>query len=653
MKIKIVLLLAFIGLAFSNILAQQNFCSALKSRNILLLPEANPESVQEVLMNKYDLKFYHLNLNIERTSTYISGWVRTLALITKPLDTFAFELQTSMILDSVFSGTIKLLMTHSGDFGFAKLPVTVVAGAMIDMKIYYHGTPPTSGGSAFGAGFINATDAGSGSQITYSLSQPYSAPEWWPCKQSLKDKIDSSYVYVTTDSTNKVGSNGKLKNTVIVGNKKRYEWRQIFPIDCYLISVAVGKYYDYSFYAFPVNTVPILIQNYIYDNPTTISAMKPQFDKTKSIIELYCKLFGPYAFAGEKYGHSMAPLGGGMEHQTMTTIGVVNYEIIAHELGHQWFGDEVTCATWSDIWVNEGFATYTAFLALQYLDTSKSAAYMENSHNSVLSQPDGSIWFTDTLNVGRIFSNRLTYQKGSSIIHMIRFELNNDTLFFNILKEYIRRFKGSTASALDFKKVVEDLSGKNFTPFFNQWFFGEGYPIFNVFWNQMGNRVSIINAQSTSKPSSVSLFLTPLEYKIKTTKGDTTIKIYFKNNVQGTVLNVKDSVLSVEVDPSNWLLCKSSSVKDPNQLPLGVNEFSGNRFKNLVYPNPAHDYIELSNKMISDQLSYSIFDAIGRKVLFGFASDITTTIDIRKLPPGLYFVRLGDSNTEALKFIKN
>jgi hypothetical protein len=632
--------------------SQQDYCSAQKSKFTNLFTQTNAGSIEESLMNKYDVKFYHLNLNVERTSTFVSGWVRSLVLFNTATDTFAFELNTTMIIDSVIEGNKNLSVTHIGNIGYAKSVNPFPSGGLADIVVYYHGTPPASGSSAIGNGFTSTTDASSGFRITYSLSQPYSAQEWWPCKQSLKDKIDSSYVFVTTDSSNRVGSNGLLKNIVPLGNKKRYEWKQYHPIDCYLISVAVGKYADYSFYANPLNTQPILIQNYIYDNPATLTTIKPIFDKTKGIIELYCKLFGPYAFADEKYGHCMAPLGGGMEHQTMTTIGAYNFSVVAHELGHQWFGDAVTCATWSDIWVNEGFATYTAYLAMQYLDTVNSISYMTSSHNTVTSAPDGSVWFTDTANVGRIFSNRLTYQKGSSIIHMIRYELNDDTLFFNILKEYIKRFKGSTASALDFKKVVEDISGKDFTVFFNQWFYGEGFPTYNVFWNQLGNRLNIITAQSTSLPTSIGFFTEPVQYKIKTDKGDTIIKINMKKSVEGIVFNIQGTVLSIEVDPSNWLLCKSFVVKDPNQLPLGMDGSFDRQLNAIIYPNPATNNITIQMNELPEDLNYTILDSSGRHVHNGKLKDKISQLDISSLAKGFYYVRIGETNPQVFKLVK-
>jgi hypothetical protein len=648
-KILVFQLLILISLISS---AQQNPCSSLKSARALYAQLNKTDgTIQGNMMDKYDVKFHHLNLNVERTSTFISGWVRTVVQTLASIDTFAFELHNALSLDSVMWGTLKLPTTHIGNFCFTRLPVSVPPGQILDVKIYYHGTPPTPGSGALGAGFSSATDNTTGIRVTWSLSEPYSAAEWWPCKQSLKDKIDSIYVFVTTDSSNRVGSNGVLKNVVINGNKKRFEWKHFTPIDNYLVSLTVSQYYDYSFYAYPVNTPPVLIQNYILNTPSSIANMKPVFDNTKQFIELFSRLFGPYPFAGDKYGHCMAPIGGGMEHQTMTTIGAYSYNVVSHELGHQWFGDAVTCATWSDIWLNEGFATYAAFLALQYLDTTKSNAYMTGSHSNVISQPDGSVWVADTTNVGRIFSSRLTYDKGSSVIHMLRFELNDDTLFFNILKEYIRRYKGATASTMDFKKVVEDLSGKDFTTFFNQWFSGEGYPLFNVFWNQVGTRLRIFNTQGTSWPNSVSLFQTPIEYKIQSTKGDTIIRLMLLKNMEDTVITINDPVVSILVDPNNWLLCRSSSVHEPTMKLVGVPEkmIAMQAPSIKVFPSPAHHSIDIYSERFSKHLNYCIIDALGRTVMNGELVSQITVLDISALEPGFYNVQV---EARSVKFIK-
>ena len=398
----------------------------------------HPKSVltQTPLLSNYDVKFYKLDIAVERTSIYISGNVTINAeVVSTALDTFAFDLIDILNVDSVLINGVSCTFTRSNNEVFVKINTPINHGSLFSAKIYYWGTPPSGG---FFSGISNATSQSWGNQITWTLSEAFNANQWFPCKQLLQDKADSSYVFVTTSNTNKVGSNGVLENTVsLPNNKVRYEWKSRHPINYYLISIAVGKYVDYSIYAHPAGlNDSILIQNYIYDNPATLQYFKTQIDLTADFIELYSNLFGLYPFWDEKYGHCMAPLGGGMEHQTMTTLGMFNFTLTSHELSHQWFGDNVTCATWSDIWVNEGFASYCEYLALEYLDSGQEVPWLADVHNNVLSELDGSVYIPvlQATDENRIFDSRLSYEKGAAIIHMLRFELQNDTTFFNIMR---------------------------------------------------------------------------------------------------------------------------------------------------------------------------------------------------------------------------
>ncbi len=596
------------------------------------------------LENKYDLKFYHLDINIERTNKSVSGNVRTLATVkTATLDTFGFELHTNHIIDSVILNGIKRPATRSGNDVTAVFASTLTQGALIDAKIYYHGTAPTSGGGAIGDGYNNGTSTLWGNRATWSLSEPYVAHEWFPVKQQLQDKIDSSWVFATTDSVNKVGSNGMLTNVVVVGNKKRYEWKNNKPIDYYLISVAVAKYVDYTIYAHPANADSIMIQNFVYDNPACLTNFKADIDSSRQLIELESALFGLYPWASQKYGHCMAPMSGGMEHQTMTTLGTFNFSLIAHEMGHQWWGDHVTCRSWHDIFLNEGFASYTEYLAYQYLEPSQAAPEMLSVHSNVMSQPTGSVWNPDTANVSRIFSTRLTYNKGSAVIHSLRFVINDDSLFFRGLRNYQNTFKYSTASTEDFKNSMANYTGINFNQFFTQWIYGEGYPTFNVTWNQNSGQLVLKSIQTVSTASVTPLFITPLEYKVQRTQGDTIIRVMHQQGTEQYVIPMPGTITGIVVDPNNWILNKViGPTQDPNLI--GIAAYSNNTDVK-VYPNPANNKLTVSGQ---GDLLFSLYDISG-KLVMSKAVKQQETLDVSSFAEGMYFYRVSTDKQQVLR----
>ncbi len=631
----------------------QHVCSTSK------IASANYSSVVATahtnLENKYDVKFHHLNLNVERTSKAVSGNVRTIATVSATsLDSFAFELHSALIIDSMRINGVARIAVRNGNEVRVKLVSTLNLGATIDATIYYHGTPPTVNGAAIGDGFNNRTSPSWGNQITWSLSQPYSAYEWWPCKQQLQDKIDSTYTFITTDSTNKAGSNGILTNVVTIGNKKRYEWKNIEPMNYYLVSVAVGKYVDYRFYAHPVGAPDsVLVQNYIYDNPATLTNFKTEIDRTDEFIEHFSTLFGTYPFWRQKYGHCMAPLGGGMEHQTMTTQGSFSFTLTAHELGHQWWGDNVTCRTWNDIFVNEGLASYCEQLALEQFDPAQAAPNMLSVHNSVMGSAGGSVYNPDTTDVNRIFDSRLSYDKGSAIMHSLRFVVNDDNLFFTALKNYQTLYARGNASIDDFKTSIENSTGLNLTQFFAQWIYGEGYPSFTVKWNKVGNNFMLKNTETVSMGSITPIFKTPIEYKLTRSIGDTIIKVDQNNLVEYyTIPGVLGTVTAVSVDPNNWILNKVISVtQDATLTNIGVNEFSQVADMISVYPNPASAklFVELPTE---NNFKLTVFDLQGNVVTNEFNKFGLTTLSLNEFAQGVYFLQVQNEDGVVIKNIK-
>jgi aminopeptidase N len=661
---KILLFLAvFIsGHAFS----QQHVCAKSKQHavsaqfdQLATIAALSPQISHEL---KYDVKFVHLDLTIERTNKFISGNVKTVAkVVSSALDTFQTILHQNHTVDSIrFNGVLVSHLVQDSMIK-VKVPSTLTSGASFTSVVYYHGTAP-NGGSAIGSGFSSG-QGWWGNRATWSLSESFVAYHWWPCKQILTDKIDSSWVFITTDSTNKAGSNGVLENVVTVGSKKRYEWKSRAPIAYYLISVAVAQYTEYNLYAKPqyLGGDSILIQNYIFDtafvDPSWQNSEKIDLDNFPPVLSFLCNMYGMYPFYKEKYGHCMSYIGGAMEHQTMTSTGFFEYYINAHELGHQWWGDQVTCKSWGDIWINEGFASYTEHLVAQYLDPPNFAPNLNAAHNSVMGQPGGSIHFTDTMNTTRIFSSRLTYDKGGAIIHSLRFLTNNDSLWFNTLRGFQNTYKNSTASTVDFINYYQAQTGINPTQFFSQWYYGEGYPTFSIRYNYFNDTCIIKSTQSVSMPSVTPLFITPLEYKIaRVGKPDTVIRVMHSNTVEIYTLSLTGTVTSVICDPKNWIINKvSGSIRDVNlgiANPVGIVE-TGIRGGFNISPNPATEMVKITN---NEGLcgKAGLYDLNGKLIA---EKDLVreTQFNLQNYPSGIYLVRITDHQgklTHCEKVIK-
>lgn len=611
-------------------------------------------AAQQAQTEKYNVHYYFLNLNMTNVSTTLSGTVEIHATATSNLDTVILELFQSFNVSSVLVDGASSAFIHSGNI--LSVPVNKLQGENFVLAINYAGTPPTSQNNPFGgSGMSNASSPSWGNTVTWSLSEPFMAYEWFPCKQDLKDKADSCAVWITVPLNCKAGSNGLLQQVVDLGNgTHRFEWKHKHSIAYYLISVAVAKYVEYNVYAHPVNSDSILIQNYIYDNPQTLPYVKNDVDETADFLELFSNLFGPYPFRNEKYGHCMAPISGGMEHQTMTTQGFFMNTLTAHELAHQWFGDFVTCNSWSNIWVNEGFASYSEDLMLEYLYPADRAQNMFNRHKNVMDSLGGSVWVKDSLNDESIFDSRLVYDKGAAIVHTLRFLINDDANFFNALKQIQIQYANSNASAMDLIQVFENVSGKSFTDFAEQWYFGEGYPTYGVRWNKDNSNFYIEVNATVSKPNVTPVFTNDLELLLSRSSGaDTAIRFSIDGaQTQIAFLNTNNFTGVKKIDPRNWIINKEKPiVKDTTfSIETAIKTPSLNVFE--VYPNPTSGIVNLKTNTSGDYY-FALLDMNGKIVQKGnFTKDIT--IDISRYAEGMYLLQITNSvlGNRSVKLIK-
>jgi len=614
----------------------------LKSNSLSLTQIAQSE--------KYDVNFYSLDVAMTNLVTDISGTAEIHGTATEVLDSVLFELFSTHTISDLRLNGVSTPYTRINSA--ITVPVNLTNGQAFEIAIDYNGTPPTGATNPLGgSGMTNDSSPSWGNQVTWSLSEPFSAYEWWPCKQSLSDKADSCSIKVTVPNACKAGSNGTLENVVDLGNgTSRYEWMHRYPIDYYLISVAVAQYVEYNVFANPVGSAtPVLIQNYIYDNPATLPNFQADIDETVDFIELFADLYGPYPFQDEKYGHCMAPLSGGMEHQTMTTQGWFAKGLTSHELGHQWWGDNVTCSSWADIWVNEGFASYSEYLMLENLYPGEITGHMNDIHDNVMSQNGGSVWCLDSLNEGRIFSGRLTYDKGAAIIHTYRFLMNDDVAFFQALKNIQTDFTGDVASGLDIRDYFQTASGVDLTEAFNEWYFGEGYPTYSARWNTQGTDLlmEIIHTTSSVTP----LFTNDLEVTLaRGIQPDTTIRISINANLNQYIIpNMGDVSQLQSIDPNNWIINKIGSIQnDDTFTSLGIAENTISDYS--IAPNPSEGKFTLSSSEIGVN-HVTILDIRGRTITsLDFEKELN--FDLSKEESGYYILQLeNESGARRIKTI--
>ena len=648
---KKLLLLTIIGTITLTSFGQEQMgsCSSRKSSKQWQTKSASLTIAEIAETEKYDVHFYNLDLNMNNISTYLSGSVEIHAKAKVNLDSALFELFETLAISEI--------KVNNNPVGFSRIlnkvrvPVNASPNQNFIIKVTYAGNPPTAQTNPLGGSGLTAGSSPSwGNKVVWSLSEPFSAYEWFAVKQSLTDKADSCAVAITVPDTCKAGSNGLLENVEALGNGfTRYEWKHRHPIDYYLISVAVAKYVDYSIYANPAGSIgPVLIQNYIYDNPLTLPNFIDEINETGAFMELFANQFGPYPFADEKYGHCMAPLGGGMEHQTMTTQGFFEKTLTAHELAHQWWGNNVTCASWCDIWINEGFASYSEYLMLAALYPGQQVNHMTQVHQSVMQQPDGSVWVLDSLNEGRIFSGRLTYDKGAGIIHSLRYVIQNDSLFFGALQDFQNTFADSTATGLDFKNHVANFCNIDLDSYFEQWYFGEGFPTYQVKYNQVGTDLLLEISHTASMPNVTPTFTNPVTLKLsRQGQSDTLVRFPITSNSElFTISNYGTLVGTIGIDPSNWLINGNAGVSfDPT---LSITEDGmDQKVALLPYPNPSSDYIEILKQQ--EQLSYEIYAANGKLLQAGSLAP-GQKIDVRTFKKGSYILLL--MNAHQMKTTK-
>jgi len=360
-------------------------------------------------------------------------------------------------------------------------------------------------------------------------------------------------------------------------------WKHRYPIATYLVAIAVTNYVDYSDTVQFDDGTQMNILNYVY--PEYLETAKGATTITADLINVYSRLIGKYPFSKEKYGHAQFGWGGGMEHQTMSFMYNLDFELQAHELAHSWFGNYITLGTWQDIWLNEGFATYLTGLSYEHLfDGYYWPIWKNNVVKKIIEKTDGSVFVEDTTQIYRIFSSRLSYYKGAYLLHMLRWILG-DEAFFNGMQEYFDDpdIAGGFARNNQFVKHMETAGDTTLTEFFNDWYYGQGFPVYSVIYSMHSKDVLKIKLSQIPSDNSVDFFEMPVPIRVynsgKTDSMD--FKLINTTNNQEFMLNTGFEVDDLTIDPDKWLVLKTSGI-----VKAKTDELT-------IFPNPFSDAINL------------------------------------------------------------
>ena len=584
------------------------------------------------LTHNYDINYHRLEWEVDPAENYIRGRVTTYFQPIEPdFQQINFDLAQNMQVNAIIyrGDTLSHSFSNTDNLKI-DLPGVLDFGQMDSIEVQYEGTPVSLG---FGS-FEQSTHQGV--PILWTLSEPYGAKTWWPCKQDLVDKIDSIDIIVRTPAAYRVAANGILTTEVEDGNEKIYTWQHRYPIPAYLIAIAVTNYSTFSDFVELSTGDSLEILNYVF--PEDHNYAVGELENTIEIMELFNDLFGDYPFANEKYGHAQFAWGGGMEHQTMSFMGSFSYGLQAHELAHQWFGNKVTCGSWEDIWLNEGFATYLTGLTSEFLgDEEGWHDWKEGRINHITSQDGGSVWVDDTTNVSRIFSGRLSYSKGAMLLHMLRWQLGDDD-FFQAIRNYVddENLAFSYAKTKDLQKHLEMESGLDLSEFFNDWFYGQGFPSYQVTWVNLPGQVKIKLEQATSH-FSVDFFEMSVPIRVFGNNGqDSLLKLAHNYSGQEFEVTLPFQVTAVSFDPELWLVSADNTVEE-----LIINATETRNLENLIKitPNPFDNILNIELNTNDSFELIEVIAADGQLLKTINQNKFQGKIDTNNWPAGIYFLR--------------
>jgi aminopeptidase N len=652
--IVLILILVYTGVSFPQDFSKMTgseFCAYKKAHSPANVINFNDSP--NTPRHSYDVQNYTLNLNIYNSffSPYPHSFTASNKMTFRVDSALSsinlYAVNTSIVIDSIrkIGGSL---------FAYSQGPVlcnvtldrTYSPNEIVVMQIYYHHLDVTD--FAFYA--LNG--------MVFTDCEPEGARKWFPCWDKPSDKATLDLT-VKVPSSVRLGSNGRLADSTLTGDTIYYHWISRDPISTYLIvmSAKVNFGLDIVYWhklSNPLDSIPIRFYYNIGETPSVVESI------IVDMCNYYSTKFVEHPF--EKNGfctlNNQFPWGG-MENQTLTSFcpNCWSASLTSHEFAHQWFGDMITCGTWADVWLNEGFATYCEALWIEH--TSGYALYKNTINGDASGYIGGNpgwpmynaSWVDSTPDVNTLFNYAITYEKGACVLHMLRYTLG-DTVFFNCLHGYASdtiNFKFKNAVTDDFAAKISQVSGQDMTWFINEWVKQPNHPVYaNEYgFENIGSNLWKISFRAIQVQTNSVFHKMPIELKFSFMTGpDTTVRVMNDVNYQlFTYFPFNRQPTAVVFDPNNDIVLKTAT------LTLGIN---GNGISSLptkfsLYqnePNPFNPTTKISYDIPKDsKVKLVIYDILGKEVSTLVNDNIkagTYSVEwnATQFPSGVYFYRL-------------
>ncbi len=508
-----------------------------------------------------------LNINITGTCTY------TVRVLTNGTNQFTVRLRsqfnvTALTLNGA-NWPLANIAAPSSTTRVITLDRPYNANETFTLAIAYTGATVSRGFGSITFGTQNTVP------IVSTLSEPYFAYTWWPAKDGdfgvpgdNSDKFSCQISITAPDPLRSVANGLLLGVDTLSGGRSRYRWGTTLPLATYLAFFSTTNYTNYQL-TWNYNNIDgqsgsMPVHFWMYPTSDT-PANRAQWELSVPALTLYSHLYGLYPFVNEKYGVYQFPFGGGMEHQTFTGMGSFVDYITVHELAHQWWGDNVTCKTWSDIWLSEGLADYSEALWYEQKDGGHNLAALKSA--MAARRPgtgSDTVYVFDTSNANRIFQTSTTYYKGGWVMHMLRHVLG-DAAYFNALRNYRAAYQLSAATTDDFRASFEGSTGVPLTQFMNQWVYGSGEVAYASGFDNItvnGRKYARFHIRQTQNAAygSGSRFEMPVDVRL--TQGASS-SLAVVNNTQAAAqfycVPVANTVTAIAIDPDDWILASAKT----------------------------------------------------------------------------------------------